>query len=208
MWLLVVSFSFSRQLCVCLEHILKHDFPDKWNGIVPQIHAHISSDVQATWLGSLLALYQISKKYEWVVTFGSTCEGSLSLISKTPQGYIPSSASIACGVRKAVTDRWMDRQKARQTEYTVTPTVHACWGLIIGDFLFLKCGQERLHYIYVYLHCIYLHCICSPRRSTDPRSFCFLLLCNCLPCSYMYMCTCVFWCSIIFKNFLVYIVNL
>lgn len=54
-----------RQLCLCLEHIVKHDFPDNWNGIVPQIHSHLSSDVQGTWLGSLLALYQISKKYKY-----------------------------------------------------------------------------------------------------------------------------------------------
>lgn len=60
------SSSFSRQLCLCLEHIVKHDFPDNWNGIVPQIHSHLSSDIQGTWLGSLLALYQLSKKYKSV----------------------------------------------------------------------------------------------------------------------------------------------
>jgi hypothetical protein len=54
-----------RQLCLCLEQILKHDFPDKWMDVVTQIHSHLSSDNQATWLGSLLALYQLSKKYKF-----------------------------------------------------------------------------------------------------------------------------------------------
>ena len=56
----------SRQLCQCLEQILKYDFPEKCSNVVTQIHAHLSSDHQETWLGSLLALYQLSKKYKLV----------------------------------------------------------------------------------------------------------------------------------------------
>ena len=57
-------FSFSRQLCVCLEQILKHDFPTKWTGIVMTVHNYLASSNKATWLGSLHALYQLSKKYK------------------------------------------------------------------------------------------------------------------------------------------------
>eukprot|EP00731_Ephydatia_muelleri_P006488 Em0003g736a len=55
----------SRQLCVCLEQILKHDFPTKWTGIVTTVHAYLASSNEATWLGSLQALYQLSKKYKF-----------------------------------------------------------------------------------------------------------------------------------------------
>ena len=66
---------YSRQLCLCLEQILKHDFPAKWNGVLTQTHSHLSSEDQATWLGSLMALYQLSKKYKSVL-FGGVCGSS------------------------------------------------------------------------------------------------------------------------------------
>ena len=59
-----VTSSCSRQLCVCLEQILKNDFPERWTAVVGQVHTFLSSDNQATWLGSLMALYQLSKKYK------------------------------------------------------------------------------------------------------------------------------------------------
>jgi len=40
------------------------DFPQWWTGLVTEVHAYLSSDSQSTWLGSLLALYQLSKKYK------------------------------------------------------------------------------------------------------------------------------------------------
>ncbi|MCG8626944.1 MAG: hypothetical protein MJE68_33710 [Proteobacteria bacterium] len=49
---------------MCLEQILRHDFPEKWTGIVTAVHTYLSSDNQETWLGSLLSLYQLSKKYK------------------------------------------------------------------------------------------------------------------------------------------------
>ena len=54
---------YSRQLCVCLEQILKHDFPERWTSVIREVFDFLSSDNQATWLGSLMALYQLSKKY-------------------------------------------------------------------------------------------------------------------------------------------------
>jgi len=60
-----VTSSCSRQLCVCLEQILKNDFPERWTAVVGQVLTFPSSDNQATWLGgSLMALYQLSKKYK------------------------------------------------------------------------------------------------------------------------------------------------
>ena len=54
-------FFFSKQLCVCLETIVRHD---NWNDIVQKIHSFLSSDNQQTWPGALLSLYQLSKKYK------------------------------------------------------------------------------------------------------------------------------------------------
>ena len=51
-------------MCVCLEQIVRHDFPKKWTGVVTTVLGYLSSNNQATWLGSLLALYQLSKKYK------------------------------------------------------------------------------------------------------------------------------------------------
>lgn len=54
----------SRQLCVCLEQVIHHEFPEKWTGVVTDISSYLTSDNQAMWLGSLLALEQLAKKYK------------------------------------------------------------------------------------------------------------------------------------------------
>ena len=64
MSMLYYPFPSSRQLCVCLEKIIRHDFPEKWTGVVTTIHTHLTSDNQSTWLGSLMALEQLAKKYK------------------------------------------------------------------------------------------------------------------------------------------------
>lgn len=53
------------QLTVCIGQILTHDFPDKWPNAPQTIHSYLASDNQAAWFGSLVALYQIVKKYEF-----------------------------------------------------------------------------------------------------------------------------------------------
>ena len=58
------SLVLRRQLCISLEHIIKLDYPDKWTGIVDKIHSYLTSDNKTYWLGALLALYQLARKYK------------------------------------------------------------------------------------------------------------------------------------------------
>ncbi|XP_015762265.1 PREDICTED: importin-7-like [Acropora digitifera] len=53
------------QLTVCVSQILRHDFPDKWPGVVDKVNIFLAENSQATWMGALLTLYQIVKKYEF-----------------------------------------------------------------------------------------------------------------------------------------------
>jgi len=53
------------QLTVSINEILSCDFPDNWPDICDKINGYITSDNQGTWLGSLVVLYQIVKKYEF-----------------------------------------------------------------------------------------------------------------------------------------------
>uniref|UniRef100_A0A7M5X8J5 Exportin-2 central domain-containing protein n=1 Tax=Clytia hemisphaerica TaxID=252671 RepID=A0A7M5X8J5_9CNID len=41
------------------------DFPEKWPDLVNRINGYLTSDVKETWLGALLVLYQLVKKYEF-----------------------------------------------------------------------------------------------------------------------------------------------
>ena len=52
------------QLTVCVSQILRHDFPDKWPGVINKVNGFLAENSQATWMGALLTLYQIVKKYE------------------------------------------------------------------------------------------------------------------------------------------------
>merc|ERR1711881_182052 len=53
------------QLTVSIHEILSCDFPENWSDICHKINGYITSDNRGTWLGSLLVLYQIVKKYEF-----------------------------------------------------------------------------------------------------------------------------------------------
>ena len=52
------------QLTVCVSQILRHDFPDKWPGVINKVNGFLAENSQGTWMGALLTLYQIVKKYE------------------------------------------------------------------------------------------------------------------------------------------------
>ena len=53
------------QLTVSINEILSCDFPENWPDICHKINGYITSENRGTWLGSLLVLYQIVKKYEF-----------------------------------------------------------------------------------------------------------------------------------------------
>ncbi|XP_035384577.1 importin-8 isoform X5 [Electrophorus electricus] len=57
--------SIRAQLTVCLRAIIKHDFPGRWTGIVDKISVYLQSQNSGSWYGSLLALYQLVKTYEF-----------------------------------------------------------------------------------------------------------------------------------------------
>ncbi|XP_035258439.1 importin-8 isoform X1 [Anguilla anguilla] len=57
--------SVRAQLTVCLRAIIKHDFPGRWTAIVDKIGLYLQSHNTASWYGSLLALYQLVKTYEY-----------------------------------------------------------------------------------------------------------------------------------------------
>ncbi|KAL9955530.1 hypothetical protein ACROYT_G036866 [Oculina patagonica] len=53
------------QLTVCVSQILRHDFPDKWPGVIDKVNGFLAENSQGTWMGALLTLYQVVKKYEF-----------------------------------------------------------------------------------------------------------------------------------------------
>uniref|UniRef100_A0A8C7DRK3 Importin 8 n=1 Tax=Oncorhynchus kisutch TaxID=8019 RepID=A0A8C7DRK3_ONCKI len=57
--------SIRAQLTVCLRAIIKHDFPGRWTAIVDKIGLYLQSQNSGSWYGSLLALYQLVKTYEY-----------------------------------------------------------------------------------------------------------------------------------------------
>uniref|UniRef100_A0A8C2IFA4 Importin 8 n=1 Tax=Cyprinus carpio TaxID=7962 RepID=A0A8C2IFA4_CYPCA len=57
--------SIRAQLTVCLRAIIKHDFPGRWTGVVDKINLYLQSQNSGSWYGSLLALYQLVKNYEF-----------------------------------------------------------------------------------------------------------------------------------------------
>ncbi|KAK0148045.1 Importin-8 [Merluccius polli] len=57
--------SIRAQLTMCLRAIIKHDFPGRWTGVVDKIGAYLRAPNSSAWYGSLLALYQLVKTYEY-----------------------------------------------------------------------------------------------------------------------------------------------
>ncbi|XP_061617784.1 importin-8 isoform X1 [Phyllopteryx taeniolatus] len=53
------------QLTMCLRTIIKHDFPGRWTAIVDKLSLYLQSNNSGSWYGSLLALYQLVKTYEY-----------------------------------------------------------------------------------------------------------------------------------------------
>ncbi|MEQ2214928.1 hypothetical protein XENOCAPTIV_024038 [Xenoophorus captivus] len=54
-----------NELTTCVHHIIKHDYPGKWTGIVDKVGFYLQSDNSSSWLGILLCLYQLVKNYEY-----------------------------------------------------------------------------------------------------------------------------------------------
>ncbi|XP_012141645.1 importin-7 msk [Megachile rotundata] len=53
------------QLAVCINNIVKHDFPGRWTQIVDKITIYLQNSDASCWPGVLLALYQLVKNFEY-----------------------------------------------------------------------------------------------------------------------------------------------
>ncbi|XP_046689016.1 importin-7-like [Homalodisca vitripennis] len=53
------------QLCVCVNSMVKHDFPGRWTQIVDKISIYLQNPEPTGWSGALLCLYQLVKTFEY-----------------------------------------------------------------------------------------------------------------------------------------------
>ncbi|KAF7268557.1 importin-7 msk [Rhynchophorus ferrugineus] len=53
------------QLCICVNNMVKHDFPGRWTQIVDKISVYLSNPDPSGWHGALLSLYQLVKNFEY-----------------------------------------------------------------------------------------------------------------------------------------------
>lgn len=53
------------QLCVCINNIIKHDFPNRWTQVVDKISIYLQNNDANGWNGAMLCLYQLVKNYEY-----------------------------------------------------------------------------------------------------------------------------------------------
>lgn len=59
------KYMFSRvQLCVCISHVIKCDYPGRWPDAAEKMALYIQSDNHAMWMGALMSVYQLVKVYE------------------------------------------------------------------------------------------------------------------------------------------------
>lgn len=56
------------QLCVCINNIIKTDFPDRWTQVVDKISLYLQNNDANGWQGALLCMYQLVKNYEYKKT--------------------------------------------------------------------------------------------------------------------------------------------
>lgn len=50
---------------VCVNHIVRYDFPGKWTQIVDKISIYLQNPEPNGWMGALLCLYQLVKNFEY-----------------------------------------------------------------------------------------------------------------------------------------------
>ncbi|XP_076329001.1 importin-7-like isoform X2 [Tachypleus tridentatus] len=53
------------QLAVCVNQIIKHDFPGRWTEIVDKISIYLQLPDTSSWMGVIMCLYQLVKNYEY-----------------------------------------------------------------------------------------------------------------------------------------------
>ncbi|KAG1666608.1 Importin-7 [Nymphon striatum] len=53
------------QLSMCVETIVRHDFPGRWSNIVDKVSIYLQSPDISGWMGALLCMHQLVKHYEF-----------------------------------------------------------------------------------------------------------------------------------------------
>lgn len=53
------------QLAICVNHIIKYDFPGRWTQVVDKISIFLQNPDVNGWSGALLTMYQLVKNYEY-----------------------------------------------------------------------------------------------------------------------------------------------
>ncbi|XP_049297694.1 importin-7 [Anopheles funestus] len=53
------------QMCFCLSHIIKNDFPGRWTQVVDKVSLCLQNSDPNAWHGALLCMYQLVKHYEY-----------------------------------------------------------------------------------------------------------------------------------------------
>lgn len=56
------------QLAICVNHIIKSDFPGRWTQIVDKISIYLQNPDVNGWSGALMCMYQLVKNYEYKKT--------------------------------------------------------------------------------------------------------------------------------------------
>lgn len=58
----------NETLALCINQIIKNDYPGKWFGLVDKISMYLRQPDSRFWMGALLALYQLVKCYEYRIS--------------------------------------------------------------------------------------------------------------------------------------------
>lgn len=53
------------QLCVCISHLIKCDFPGRWPNAAEKMAMYVQSENHAAWMGALMSIYHLVKVYEY-----------------------------------------------------------------------------------------------------------------------------------------------
>ncbi|ESO95346.1 hypothetical protein LOTGIDRAFT_214997 [Lottia gigantea] len=95
------------QLCVCISHIFKHDFPGRWPTVVEKIALYVRADNHGVLMGGLMALYQLVKVYEYKrlderKAFDDTMTAMLPLLYERIVHLLPDQTELSNLIQKQI----------------------------------------------------------------------------------------------------------
>lgn len=95
------------QLCVCLNHIIKYDFPGRWPNVAEKMAFYINSDNHATWMGALVSIYQFVKVFEYKrceerSTMDDTMKHMLPILYQRLVQFAPDTSEVSSLLQKQI----------------------------------------------------------------------------------------------------------